>query len=105
MGWRDVDHWGQKTTRNKNDTDYKKHVMKMVHLVVGLFELSQLKGKPNVFVCMQRFDSMWLASYPHPREIGFENRGECIADFLNYVTICTFNSAHHPFGILSFMQS
>ena len=55
--------------------------MMMVDPVTGWFELSQLKGKPDVFVCMKRFDSTWLACYPRPREIGFDNGGEFMAEF------------------------
>ena len=53
----------------------------MVDPVTGWFVLYQLKGKPNAFVCMKRFDSTWLARYPHPREIGFDNGGEFMAEF------------------------
>ena len=41
---------------NKNGKKYHIHVMTMVDPVMGWFELSQLKGKPNALVCMKRFD-------------------------------------------------
>ena len=53
----------------------------MVDQVTGWFELSQLKGKPNGFMCIKCFDSAWLARYPCPREIWFDNGGEFMADF------------------------
>ena len=59
----------------------KIHVMIMVDPVRSWFELAQLKGKPNIFVCMKRFDSVWLERYPCPRETGFNNGGEFIAEF------------------------
>ena len=67
--------------RNKNGKDCKIHVMTMVDPVTGWFELSQLKGKPDAFVCMKRFNSAELAHYPCPREIEFNNGGEFKAEF------------------------
>ena len=55
--------------------------MTMVDPVTGWFELSQLKGKPDAFVCMQCFDSAWLACYPGPREVRFDNGEEFMAEF------------------------
>ena len=76
-----VDLWGPKIIRNKNGKTYKIHVMTMVDPVTGWFELSQLKGKPDAFVCIKCFDSALLARYPRPREIGFNNGGEFMAEF------------------------
>ena len=76
-----VDMWGPKTIRNKNGKTYKIHVMTMVDPVTGWFELAQLRDKPNAFMAMKRFDSQWLARYPRPREIGFDNGGEFMAEF------------------------
>ena len=53
----------------------------MVDPVTGWFKLAQLRDKPNAFVAMKRFDSQWLARYPRPREIGFDNGGEFMAEF------------------------
>ena len=44
--------------------------------------MSQLKGKTDACVCIKRFDSAWLACYLHLREIGFDNGGEFMAEFL-----------------------
>ena len=55
--------------------------MTMVNLVTGWFELSQLKCKPNAFMCMKCFDSAWFARYPRLRKIGFDNGGEFMAEF------------------------
>ena len=70
-----VDLWGPKTIHNKNGKTYKIHVMTMIDSMTGWFELAQLRDKPNAFVVMKRFDSLWLACYSRPREIGFNNGG------------------------------
>ena len=56
----------------------------MVDPVTGWFELFQLKGKPNKFVCMKRFNSAWLARYPRPRTIEFDNGGAFMVEFLEF---------------------
>ena len=66
-----IDLWGLKTTCNKNDKDYMIHVMTIVDPVAGWFDLAQLMGKPDAFVCIKRFDFACVACYPPPREIGF----------------------------------
>ena len=76
-----IDLWGPKTVQNKNGKNYHIYMMTMVDPVTGWFELSRLKGKPDVFVCMKHVDSTWLARYPRPRAIGFDNGGEFMADF------------------------
>ena len=96
-----VDLWDPKTIRNKNGKDYKIHVMTMVDPVTRWFELSQLKDKPDTFVWMKRFDSAWLARYPRPREIGFDNGGEFMAEFSE---LCDSMGLKHP-GIHSLTQS
>ena len=65
--------WGPKTIRNNNGKAYKIYVMTMVNLVTGWFELTKLKDKPNTFICMERFNSVWLVRYPHLRENEFNN--------------------------------
>ena len=79
--WVNVDLWDPMTICNKNSRDYKKHVITMIDSVTGWFKLSQLKGTPDAFVYMKRFDSAWLTCYPHPREIWFDNGGEFMAEF------------------------
>ena len=76
-----VDLWGPKTVKNKNGWNYQIHVMTMVDPVTGWFEQAQLYGSPTVYRCQQIFDNTWLASYPRPREIGFDNEGEFKAEF------------------------
>ena len=53
----------------------------MVDPVTGWFKLAQLRDKLNAFVAVKRFDFQWLARYPRPREIGFDNGGEFMAEF------------------------
>ena len=65
----------------QNSKVYKIHVMIMVDPVTGWFELALLRNKPNAFMVMICFDSSWLARYPRPREIEFDNGGEFIAEF------------------------
>ena len=76
-----IDLLGLKTICNKSRKVYKIFVMTMADPVTGWFELTQLKDKPNAFVVMKRFNSSWLARYPQPREIGFDNGGEFMAEF------------------------
>ena len=76
-----VDLWNLKTIRNKNVKNYHIHVMTMIDPVTEWFELFQLKGKPNAFVCMKRSDSAWLVRYPCLREIEFNNGGDFRAEF------------------------
>ena len=55
--------------------------MKMVDTVTTKFVITQLKGKPNIFVCMECFGFMLLACYPHLRVTRFNNGGEFMAEF------------------------
>ena len=55
--------------------------MTMVNPVTGWFEQAQLYGTPTASRYMQIFDNAWLARYPCPREIGFDNGGEFRAEF------------------------
>ena len=55
--------------------------MTMVDPVTGWFEQAQLYGNPTAYRCQQIFDNTWLARYPRPREIGFDNGGEFKAEF------------------------
>ena len=55
--------------------------MTMVDPVTGWFEQAQLYGTPTAYRCQQIFDNTWLARYPRPREIGFDNGGEFKAEF------------------------
>ena len=36
---------------------------------------------PTAYRCQQIFDNIWLARYPRPRKIGFNNGGEFKAEF------------------------
>ena len=75
-----VDLWGPKTVKDKNGWNYQIH-MTMVDPVTGWFEQAQLYGSPTAYRCQQIFDTTWLARYPQPREIGFDNEGEFKAEF------------------------
>ena len=76
-----VDLWGPKTVHNKNGKDYKIHVLTMIDPVTGWFEIAALKDSPNAYEVQRLFDSYWLARYPRPREIGFDNGSEFKAEF------------------------
>ena len=75
-----VDLWGPKSVDNGEYT-YQVHVMTMVDPVTGWFELAPLYGAPTAFRAQQLLDNTWLARYPRPREIGFDNGGEFMAEF------------------------
>ena len=72
---------GPKTVKNKNGWNYQIHVMTMVDPVTGWFKQAQLYGTPTASRCIRIFDNTWLARYPRPREIGFDNGGEFKAEF------------------------
>ena len=76
-----VDLWGPKTIKNKNGIDYKLHVLTMIDPVTGWFEVAALQDSPNANEIQRLFDSYWLARYPRPKEIGFDNGGEFKAEF------------------------
>ena len=76
-----VDLWGPKSVHNKNGKDTKMHVLTMIDPVTGWFEIAALKDSPNAYEVQRLFDSYWLASYPRPRKIGFDNGSEFKAEF------------------------
>ena len=53
----------------------------MVDPVTGRFEQAQLYGTLTASHCQRIFDTAWLACYPRPRKIGFNNGGEFKAEF------------------------
>jgi hypothetical protein len=78
-----VNLWGPKSVNNGKYT-YQVHVMTMVDPVTGRLELAPLYGAPTAFRAQQLLDNTWLARYPRyprPREIGFDNGGEFMAEF------------------------
>ena len=77
-----VDLWGPKKVKNKNGYTYNVHVMTMVDPVTGWFECCQLYGNPSSYRCQQILDTVWLARYPRPKEIGMDNGGEFQKTFL-----------------------
>ena len=68
--------WGPKSIKNKNGFTYEIHIMTMVDPVTGWFERQQLYGTPTAYCCQEILDNVWLARYPRPREISFDNGGE-----------------------------
>ena len=49
--------------------------------VTGWFEMEQLYGPPTAKRCQEMLDTVWLARYPRPKEIGFDNGGEFRGEF------------------------
>ena len=78
-----VDLWGPKTIKNVNGFDYELRVMTMVDPVTGWFESTQLYGPPTAYRCQEILDNVWLARYPRPKEIGFDNGSEFKAEFVD----------------------
>ena len=76
-----VDCWGPKTVKNKNGTNYTIHVLTMIDPVTGWFEVAALQDNPNANEIQRLFDSHWLARYPRPVEIGFDNGSEFKMEF------------------------
>jgi hypothetical protein len=75
-----VNLWGPKSVDNGEYT-YQVHVMTMVNPVTGWFELAPLYAAPTAFRAQQLLGNIWLARYPRPRDIGFDNGGEFMAEF------------------------
>lgn len=48
----------------------------MVDPITGWFEACQLYGLPTAYHCQQILDTVWLARYPRPKEIGMDNGSE-----------------------------
>jgi hypothetical protein len=76
-----VDLWGPATINNKNGKTYKIHVMTMIDPTTGWFELATLRNGPTALEAQRLLDSIWLARYPRPREIGFDGGSEFKAEF------------------------
>ena len=47
----------------------------MIDPVTSWFEITRIQ-KPSSEECQRAFDATWIARYPRPREIGFDNGGE-----------------------------
>ena len=76
-----VDLWGPKTIRNKDGKTYKLHTMTMIDPTTGWFEIATLRDGKTAVEAQRLLDSVWLARYPRPREIGFDGGGEFKAEF------------------------
>jgi hypothetical protein len=76
-----VDLWGPASIHNKDGTTYKIHVMTMIDPTTGWFELATLLHGPTAAEAQRLLDSVWLARYPRPREIGFDGGSEFKAEF------------------------
>ena len=66
-----VDLIGPYTIKTKRKT-YQLQCMTMIDPVTNGFEIRRVLT-PSAAECQQVFDSLWLARYPRPREIGFDN--------------------------------
>jgi len=76
-----VDLWGPATVHNKDGKDYKAHVMTMIDPVTGWFEVASLRNGATAYEAQRLLDSVWIARYPRPREIGFDGGSEFKAEF------------------------
>lgn len=57
------------------------HVMTMIDLATGWFEVAALKNGATTLEAQRLLDSVWLSQYPRPREIGFDGGGKFKAEF------------------------
>ena len=55
--------------------------MTMIDPTTGWFELASLQNGPTAAEAQRLLDSVWLAWYPRPREIGFDGGSEFKAEF------------------------
>ena len=69
-----VDLIGPYTIKGKTKT-YELRCLTMIDPVTSWFEITRI-NKPSSDECQRAFDSTWLARYPRPQEIGFDNGGE-----------------------------
>ena len=76
-----VDLWGPKTIHNKDGNIYKLHAMTMIDPTTGWFEIATLRDGKTAAEAQRLFDSVWIARYPRPNEIGFDGGGEFKAEF------------------------
>jgi transposase InsO family protein len=54
---------------------YELRALTMIDPATGWFEIKELK-KPSAEACMEAFDDAWLARYPRPQYIGFDQGNE-----------------------------
>ena len=57
------------------------HTMTMIDPTTGWFEIASLRDGKTALEAQRLLDSVWLARYPRPREIGFDGGGEFKAEF------------------------
>ena len=62
-------------TIKTNTKKYELRCMTMIDPVTSLFVIGRIE-KPSSDECQRVFDSTWLARYPRPQEIGFDNGNE-----------------------------
>ena len=55
--------------------------MAMAGPVAGWLEVALLRGPPSAGECQKLFDEYWIARYPRPKEVGFDDGGEWKAEF------------------------
>ena len=70
-----VDLIGPYTIKGKDKKTYELRCMTMIDPVTNWFEIARVI-KPTSNTCQTILDSMWLARYPRPQEIGFDNGSE-----------------------------
>ena len=70
-----------KISLNKNGYNYQLHVLTMVDPVTGWFECCQWYGTPTVYRVQQILDTVGMAQYPQPKEIGMNNGSEFKKEF------------------------
>jgi hypothetical protein len=70
-----VDLIGPYTVQTRKK-EYQLRAMTMIDPVTGWFEVGALKDEPNSYECQKLFDSLWLARYPRPVEVGHDGGNE-----------------------------
>ena len=75
------DLWGPKLIKNVNDFDYEIHIMTMVNPATRWPKFAQLYSL-LAYYCQNILDSIWLSSYPRPKEICMDNGNKFKKEFL-----------------------
>ena len=76
-----VDLIGPYTIQTKK-RKYELRAMTMIDPVTNWFEIARIIN-PSSEECQRAFDSTWIARYPRPKEIGFDNGSEFKALFMD----------------------
>ena len=83
-----VDQVGPCTVTGKTGCDRVLNTMIFIDPATGRFEITEIPDKSSARIS-QVFNSTWIARYPRPQKIIFDNGNEFKKDFLPLLKDCT----------------